>query len=101
MEVKNNDHIVELSSNFWPKLREKFVKDWPENQIGYFLVDDYIKWIKKDAIEYLKNVKFYTLNGEFVEDGTFVVVVRVKMFTNRSKLMMKFFRIVINYLFTH
>lgn len=74
--MQPSDHIVELPSKFWPKLRELFVKNWPENQIGYFLVDDYMKWVEKDAGDYLKDVKFYTLNGDFEEHGTFVVVVR-------------------------
>lgn len=76
MEVKD-DHIVELTPNFWPSLRDLFLEDWPENQIGYQLVDDYVKWVEKDAVDHIKNVKFYTLNGVF-DDGTFVVVVREK-----------------------
>lgn len=71
MEVKD-DHIVELTPNFWHKLQD--LLNWPENQIGYLLVDDYIKWAEKVAVNHIKNVKFYTLNGDF-SDGTFVVVV--------------------------
>ncbi|XP_063695730.1 uncharacterized protein LOC134827107 [Culicoides brevitarsis] len=76
MEVKN-DRIEALTPNFWPKLRELFTRDWPENQIGYFIVDDYIKWLKSDF--YMKNVKLLTLNGDF-SDGTFVVVDRYQLF---------------------
>lgn len=74
MEI--GDKIIELTPNFWPELREKFKTNWPEHQIGHLLVDDYIKWVEICDLDtnYIKNVKIFTLNGDF-SDGTFVVIV--------------------------
>jgi len=60
-----------IESKFWPELRDKFVKNWPEHCIGYNIVDNYIKWKKRDP-NYADCV-FHSLDGDW-SDGTFAAV---------------------------
>lgn len=64
--------LVEIPSSEWPRLQEKFVADWPKEFCGYYLVDNYIRWIQQEP--HIKNLAFYSLDGDW-SDGTFCVVV--------------------------
>ncbi|XP_063701906.1 uncharacterized protein LOC134831981 [Culicoides brevitarsis] len=69
--------LVEIPPSEWPALRDSFLPNWPSEHVGYYLVDNYVKWVEKDPN--IKNLKFYSLNGDW-SDGTFVVVDRYQLF---------------------
>lgn len=66
------NQLIEIRSIDWPELRDKFLDNWPDDHVGYYLVDNYIRWIAKEPN--IQNLSFYSLNGD-LSDGTFVVVV--------------------------
>lgn len=75
MESTSNDFISEISKTDLPKLRDLYLRDWPENVIGYYTVNNFIRWLEKEPN--IVNLKFYCLNGDF-SDGTFAFVVSGK-----------------------
>lgn len=68
------DEIFEIPCDELPSLRDLFLQNWPENMIGYYTIDNYIRWLTNDPN--IRNLKIYSLNNDF-RDGTFVVIVRV------------------------
>lgn len=68
------NELVEIKPVDWPELRDKFLDNWPVDHVGYYLVDNYVRWVNQDSN--IKNLKFYSLNGDW-SDGTFVVVVSI------------------------
>lgn len=74
MERSACDFISEISQADLPKLRDLYLRDWPDNIIGYSTVNNYIRWLEKHLN--IANLKFYCLNGDF-SDGTFAIVVSV------------------------
>ncbi|XP_063697440.1 uncharacterized protein LOC134828395 [Culicoides brevitarsis] len=71
------NQLVEIPSNNWVSLRDLFLTNWPNDHVGYYLVDNYVKWVEKDPN--IKNLAFYCLNGDW-SDGTFVVIDRFQLF---------------------
>lgn len=66
------DQIVEVERENWTNLRNFFLKDWPNNVVGYYTIDNFIKWTEKEPNT--KNLHIYSLNGDWT-DGTFAVIV--------------------------
>lgn len=66
--------LIEIKPEHWLTLRDKFLSDWPKHHLGYYLVDNYIKWFTKSSN--IPNLKFYSLDGDW-NDGTFVVIVSI------------------------
>lgn len=64
--------IFEIPSSNWLELRDKFLENWPSNHCGYYLVDNYIRWIEEEPK--INHLNFYSLDGDW-SDGTFCVVV--------------------------
>ncbi|XP_062141823.1 uncharacterized protein LOC133849744 [Drosophila sulfurigaster albostrigata] len=60
------------------KLQALYLKEWPKHCVGYFWLDNYLRWLAKDPA--LKNLKFYTLNGDWRTDGLFILVHRYQLF---------------------
>lgn len=56
-------------------LQELYLKDWPQHCVGYFWLDNYLRWLNKDP--QIKHLTFYTLNGDWQRDGLFLLVVRL------------------------
>jgi hypothetical protein len=66
------DQLIEIPKDSLVQLRDLFKKDWPKNHVGFYTVDNYIRWLQKEGE--IKNLKIYSLNGDW-SDGTFLVVV--------------------------
>lgn len=75
IEYSVSDKLVEIPPNEWKTLRDLFLPKWPNDISGYFTVDNYIRWYQHDPN--IKNLKFFSLNGDWKDDGTFVVIVSV------------------------
>ncbi|XP_065357228.1 uncharacterized protein LOC135951498 [Calliphora vicina] len=57
------------------KLRDLYHRDWPQNCVGYYCLDNFLKWKKKDA--QLKNLRIYSSTKE---EGLYVIVDRYQLF---------------------
>lgn len=69
------DKLVEINRVDLSQLRDLYLVNWPVNLLGYYTVDNFIRWIEKDLT--IKNLIFYSLNGDW-SDGTFVAIVNKK-----------------------
>lgn len=67
-----SDQLIEISRKDWPKLSALYESEGSRGYIGYFTVNNYIRWFEQDPN--VKYVNFYCLNGDF-SDGAFVVTV--------------------------
>lgn len=75
MESSTSGFISEITKADLPKLRDLYLQDWPENFIGYYTLNNFIRWLDKDPN--IENLRFYCLNGDF-SDGTFAIFVSDK-----------------------
>lgn len=73
MSERFNDKLVEIPPLKWRTLRDMYLRDWPTHMVGYYTMDNYIRWksIKSD----IKLLHVYSLNGDWQQDGLFIVVV--------------------------
>jgi hypothetical protein len=67
------DQLTHIPQESLPELRDLFKKDWPTNHVGYYTVDNYIRWLARDSA--IQNLDIFALNGDW-SDGTFLIVVR-------------------------
>lgn len=74
MERSTSDFISEISRNDLPRLRDLYLRDWPENIIGYYTINNYIRWLERDPN--IKKLKFYCLNDDF-SDGSYAIIVNI------------------------
>lgn len=75
------NELVEIERSELPLLRDLFLLNWPEHMIGYYTVDNFIRWYEKDS--QIKNLVIYSLNGDW-SDGTFVAIVSKTVFSHDS-----------------
>lgn len=68
----STDKLIEIPSYQWINLRDLYLKNWPENLLGYYTIDNYIRWIEK--LTTIEQLFIYSLNGDW-SDGTFAVIV--------------------------
>jgi len=73
------DKLAIISFNDLKKLRDLYLKDWPENFHGYYTLDNYVRWMKADSK--IQNLKCYSLNGDW-SDGTFIILDRYILLVN-------------------
>lgn len=67
--------LVKISCCHWPALRDMYLHNWPQNMVGFYTVDNYIKWVeRKPSLTENGNFQFFSLNGNW-QDGTFIVAV--------------------------
>ncbi len=62
--------MVEISVDEAGKLMEMYRKDWPKSINGYHALDTFIQGRNQGA-----NIKVFSLNGKWEEDGTFIITV--------------------------
>lgn len=67
------DTLTVIPPEHWLELRDLYVANWPVNLVAYHTVDNFIQWHRKDPG--IKNLTFYSLNGDWRKDGTYVIVV--------------------------
>lgn len=71
MEISSSK-LVEIPREEWNNLRDLYKVDWPRNLVGFYTVDNFMKWTGKDPS--IKNLKAFSLDGDYT-DGTFLFVV--------------------------
>lgn len=71
MEISSNK-LVEIPKEEWQHLRDLYKVDWPSNLVGFYTLDNFVRWTEKDPN--IKNLKAYSLDGDY-SDGTFLFVV--------------------------
>ncbi len=62
--------LVEISVDDAKKLMEMYRKDWPKFINDHQALDTFVRWRNRGA-----NIKVFSLNGKWEEDGTFIIVV--------------------------
>lgn len=68
----SGDKLVAIPRNEWKTLRDLFKPEWPANAVAYYTIDNYINWLQLKPE--MKNIQFYSLNGDW-RDGTYLIVV--------------------------
>lgn len=69
--------LVKIPDQDWVELRDIFVNNWPEHILGYSIVNNFIELREKTTEDHRRNLKFYSLDGDWRSDGTFLVIVRI------------------------
>ncbi|XP_016977635.1 uncharacterized protein LOC108043436 [Drosophila rhopaloa] len=65
-------------------LKQLYLKDWPKNCVGFFWLDNYLRWLHQNPS--LNHLNFYTLDNDWKSDGLFILVHRYQLFfSNLSK----------------
>ncbi|EDV54800.1 uncharacterized protein LOC6549429 isoform X2 [Drosophila erecta] len=59
-------------------LQKLYLTDWPNNCVGYFWLDNYLRWLHRNPT--LKHLTFYTLDDDWRSDGLFILVHRYQLF---------------------
>jgi hypothetical protein len=67
------DKLVEVPQYSLIKFRNMFKANWPKHITAYYLIENYMEWLEK--VNNIKNLKIYSLNGDWRKDGTFVIIV--------------------------
>lgn len=68
--------IFEITDiNDLQKLRDLYLRDWPEYCVGFYCLDNFLKWKKKKPN--LNNLKILSTHKE---EGLFVIVDRYQLF---------------------
>lgn len=73
MESKNN--LIELPIVDWHALRDMYLKDWPDYNTEYNALNNAIRVMETDKERYGNEFQILTLNGEWKNDGTFLLIV--------------------------
>lgn len=55
------------------ELKELHLIDWPKHCVGFFWLDNYLRWLAKNPG--MKYLTFYTLDANWRRDGLFLLVV--------------------------
>lgn len=72
------DTLTVIPPEDWPELRDLYEANWPVNLVAYHTVDNFIQWHRRDPS--IRNLTFYSLNGDWRKDGTYVIVDRYQLF---------------------
>lgn len=83
--VNMSGELTIIESTDWLRLRDKFLINWPVNAMGYYTIDNFIKWKRIDA-SYVDCI-FYALDGDW-DDGTVLILVDAS--TSRQKSLKTF-----------
>ncbi|XP_058120890.1 uncharacterized protein LOC131281730 [Anopheles ziemanni] len=73
-----NDQLVEIPRCNWEEWRDLYLRDWPQHELAYNTVQNYINWSKRDPK--IKDLSIYSLNGSWRENGTFVIIDRIDLY---------------------
>lgn len=99
------DKLVEIPQYSLIKLRNLFKANWPDHIAAYYLIDNYMTWLER--VNNIKNLKIYSLDGEWRKDGTFVIIVSNLSKKNNTNLKYSYFHntrgrliVIIFYLFS-
>lgn len=81
----DNTAIIEITNlESIRKLRDLYLKDWPQHCVGYYCLDNFYKWKKLNGN--IKHLRIYTVRGEPEPKsdgdcaGLYVIVDRYQLF---------------------
>ncbi|XP_017105332.2 uncharacterized protein [Drosophila bipectinata] len=77
MATENQLTIITAVSEL-KELQKLYLKEWPRNCVGYFWLDNYLRWLKQKPN--LPHLTFFTLNNDWQSDGLFILVHRYQLF---------------------
>ncbi|KFB42251.1 hypothetical protein ZHAS_00010007 [Anopheles sinensis] len=64
--------LITLAPNDWPHLRDLYRRDWPQYEVAYETVQNYIEWAHQ--LNQPPEVTFYALPESWRKDGTVIIV---------------------------
>lgn len=67
------DKLVEIPPKDWIELRDIFLLNWPENHVAWHTINNFVNWFRMKPD--IKDLKVYSLNGLWRNDGTYAIVV--------------------------
>lgn len=68
-----SDKLVEIPPKDWIELRDIFLLNWPENHVAWHTINNFVNWFRMKPD--IKDLKVYSLNGLWRNDGTYAIVV--------------------------
>uniref|UniRef100_A0A182MZ92 GCN5-related N-acetyltransferase Rv2170-like domain-containing protein n=1 Tax=Anopheles dirus TaxID=7168 RepID=A0A182MZ92_9DIPT len=72
------DLLQEVLPRDWKAWRDLYKSDWPRHEVAYNLIDNYITW-HEHSVD-LQGLVLYSLNGQWAQNGTYVIIDRGEMF---------------------
>lgn len=66
--------LEKIPINSLTKLRDKFLVEWPKYISSYYMIENYINWINRDA-GLLERVSFWCLESCWETDGAYIITV--------------------------
>lgn len=92
-----NFSLIPVPQSELTTLRDLYLRDWPKNCVGYYTLDNFIRWLKKDP--HIKALSILTLNNnDWRTDGTFVLIDRYQLFLNTLNVSNERLRIALSLL---
>ncbi|XP_058126745.1 uncharacterized protein LOC131267802 isoform X3 [Anopheles coustani] len=73
--AKKGDQRMDILFDEWSELRDIYRRNWPKHEFAFYLLQNYIQWKSQ---EQTLNVNIFSLNGNWRNDGTFVLKVIVE-----------------------
>ncbi|XP_055375839.1 uncharacterized protein LOC129608380 [Condylostylus longicornis] len=84
-ELLNKCHLMKLQPPMWPELRDLYLENWPHNMVGYYTLDNFIRWTRLKGT--IRNLTIYVLalNNRSIPErtsGSFIIIDRYQLFLN-------------------
>ncbi|XP_058122352.1 uncharacterized protein LOC131293173 [Anopheles ziemanni] len=70
--MATDQELITLAPNDWAHLRDLYQRDWPQYEVAYETVQNYIDWAHQ--LNHPPEVTFYTLPESWRKDGTVIIV---------------------------
>ena len=95
------DKLISIPCAEWPLLRDLFRHGWPENEVPFNAVQNYIDWIGIDPN--IRHLQVLGLGDSWRGNGTFIVLVGIRGSRSIQKLFLEFLivRIATSCISTH
>lgn len=76
--MHTRDKLKPINREDWPALRDMFQSEWPQHELGYNTIQNYINWVAIDPK--IKQLQILGLNDNWRDNGTFIVVDRYQIY---------------------
>lgn len=67
------DRLIEIPTNELDKLKDLLYTDFPQHLVGYGLIANFCEWYAETPV--VEHLKVLSLNGDWAQDGLFIVTV--------------------------
>lgn len=72
-----SNRLVEIPVDNWLELRDLYRLNWPEHVCAYGVISNYWNWKPSESEEPESEVRIFSLNGSWRENGTFLLFVSI------------------------